>query len=81
MTFRFDFSEKDKRIMKEIFTYKAAGARQYILEEKHGFELCVHTRNFMAGILVTTNIINAVRCSRRTIILLSQYVCYFFNIL
>ncbi len=63
--------------MKDIFTNKVEGDRHYILEENHGFELCVHTRNFIAGILVTRNIANAVRCSRKTIILLSQYVCYY----
>ncbi len=44
----------------------------YILEKKCGFQLCVHTRNFMAGALITTNIANAVNYSRKTIILLSQ---------
>ncbi len=68
------FSNEDKKIMKHIFTTKDDDERKYILEEDHGFELCVHTRNFMAGILITTNIANAVRLSRRIIILLTQYV-------
>ncbi len=60
------------RAMKRIFTMKQNRDRQYILEDKFGFQLCVHTRNFIAGNLITTNIANAVRLSRRTIILLTQ---------
>ncbi len=45
---------------------------RYILEEQHEFSLCVHTRNFIAGIPIMTNIANAVRMSRRTIVLLTR---------
>ena len=50
------------------------GETRYILEEHHGFELCVHTRNFIAGIPVMQNIANAVRMSRRSIVLLTRLV-------
>ncbi len=57
--------------MKRIFT---TDDTKFLLEEYHGFELCVHSRNFLAGIPITTNIANAVRVSRRTIALLTRYV-------
>ncbi len=58
--------------MKAIFTTEDLENTQYILEEQDDMELCLHSRNFLAGILVTTNIINAVNVSRRTVILLSE---------
>ncbi len=60
--------------MRQMFTTGDANNTRYILEEEDGFDICVHTRNFIAGILVTTNIANAVKVSRRTIILLTRYV-------
>ncbi len=58
--------------MHAIFTINVPENKEYILEEQHDMELCIHSRNFIAGILVTTNIINAVNVSRRTLILLSE---------
>ena len=58
--------------MKRIFTNEDPADTRYILEEQHGFMLCVHTRNFIAGRPVATNIANAVRMSRRTIVLLTR---------
>ncbi len=61
--------------MKRIFTTGDPEETLYILEEDHGFELCVHSRNFIGGTAIATNIVNAVRMSRRTIIFLTEYVC------
>ncbi len=69
-------------MMKTIFTpgdpKDILQLTRYILEDKHGFELCVHTRNFIGGTAIATNITLAVQKSRRTIVLLTQYVldCY-----
>ncbi len=61
-------------MMKKIFTTGDPQETHYILEDDHGFELCVHNRNFIAGTAIATNITNAVRMTRRTIILLTEYV-------
>ncbi|ELU08227.1 hypothetical protein CAPTEDRAFT_27766, partial [Capitella teleta] len=42
------------------------------LEEKEHFKLCVHFRDFLAGIPIADNISNAINRSHRTIILLSR---------
>ncbi len=72
-------------MMKRIFTrgdpQDITQETRYILEEEHGFELCVHSRNFIGGTAIATNITLAVQKSRRTIILLTQYVPYFFSVL
>ncbi len=68
------YSNEDEDIMKSIFVTQKPGYTSFILEEEHGFELCVHSRNFMGGTAIATNIANAILLSRRTIILLTQYV-------
>ena len=71
-------SNDDIVMMKRIFTsgdpQDIEQLTRYILEDDHGFELCVHTRNFIGGTAVATNITLAVLRSRRTIVLLSRYV-------
>ncbi len=57
-----------------IFTTGNPRDTRYLLEEEHGFELCVHSRNFIGGTAIATNITHAVRLSRRMIILLTEYV-------
>ncbi len=66
-------SNDDVEMMQGIFTTGDPQDIRFILEEEHGFELCVHSRNFMGGTAIATNIANAVRLSRRTIVLLSEY--------
>ncbi len=69
------FSNDDLDLMKGMFATEDPDAPEetrYILEEHHGFMLCVHRRNFIAGRPVMTNIANAVRMSRRTIVLLTR---------
>ena len=46
---------------------------KHFLEEEHGFLLCLHLRNFIAGTSIVTNITNAILGSRRVILLLSRY--------
>ena len=71
-------SNDDIVMMKTIFTpgdpQDILQETHYILEDNHGFELCVHTRNFIGGSAIATNITLAVQRSRRTIVLLTQYV-------
>ncbi len=66
------FSDKDLKLMKKIFCTDRKDYTEYILERDHSFELCVHSRNFVAGIPIGTNIANAVRLSRRTIVFLTE---------
>ena len=68
----YTFSNDDMKLMKRMFTTEDQAYTRYILEEDHGFDLCVHSRNFLAGIPILTNISNAVRVSRRTIVLLTR---------
>ena len=42
------------------------------LEEKHGFKLCIHRRDFKAGWDIKWNIMNAIRNSNSAIIIMSQ---------
>ena len=42
------------------------------LEEDYRFMLCIHSRNFMGGATIITNIANAVEKSRRMIMILSE---------
>ena len=42
------------------------------LEEKHGFKLCIHRRDFKAGWDIKWNIMNAIRNSNSAIIVMSQ---------
>ncbi len=58
--------------MKKIFATDYQEFTEFILERDHGFELCVHSRNFQAGIPIMANIMNAVRLSRRTVVLLTE---------
>ena len=71
-------SNDDIQMMKRIFTrgdpQDVTQETRYILEEEHDFELCVHTRNFIGGTAIATNITLAVQRSRRTIVLLTEYV-------
>ena len=55
------------------------------LEEKHGLSLCVHQRDFLAGNYIAENILEAIKSSRMTVILLtdkflkSKWCMYEFN--
>ena len=44
------------------------------LETEHGFMLCIHNRNFLAGVSIISNIANAVDKSRRMIMMLTRSV-------
>ncbi len=62
-------------MMKKIFaTAEQQELTHYILEEEYGFKLCVHNKDFIAGVPIGTSITNAVNLSRRVIILLTEYV-------
>ena len=65
-------SNDDIEMMKRIFTAGDPQEMHFILEKDHGFELCLHSRNFLGGTAIAANIVNAVRLSRRTIILLTE---------
>ncbi len=71
MFYVHNFSNNDEEKKDAILTAGEEENKRYLLEEQNDMELCIHSRNFLAGILVTTNIINAVNVSRRTVILLS----------
>ena len=68
----FFHSNDDIDMMKKIFATDNPEETRFHLEEEHGFELCVHSRNFIAGTAIATNITLALQRSRRTIILLTQ---------
>ncbi len=61
-------------MMRRIFTTGDEQNTQYILEKEHGFQVCVHNKNFIAGVPIATSITNAVKFSRRVIVLLTEYV-------
>ena len=66
------FSEADRDFMlKHIQGY---------LEEELGFKLCIHERDFMPGTSIIGNIEEAVKHSRRTIVLISKQVFSFFGV-
>ena len=64
-------SEGDEDIMRELFL-KPDGLTP-ILEEDHDFKLVLHQRDFLAGVTILHNIVQAVTRSRRMIMLLSRY--------
>ncbi len=45
---------------------------QVYLEEELGFKLCIHERDFMPGTSIIGNIEDAVKHSRRTIVIVSK---------
>ncbi len=44
----------------------------FLESEKNQFQLCVHVRDFVPGVTITKNIMTAIDCSRRTILVLSR---------
>ncbi len=50
---------------------------QVYLEEELGFKLCIHERDFMPGTSIIGNIEEAVKHSRRTIVVISKQVSSF----
>ncbi len=44
----------------------------FLESEKNQFQLCVHVRDFVPGVTITKNIMTAIDCSRRTILVLSK---------
>ncbi|XP_046579578.1 toll-like receptor 4 [Haliotis rubra] len=43
------------------------------LEEMQGLKLCIHHRDFLVGEAIAANILNAVKSSRKTVIVLSRH--------
>ena len=43
----------------------------YLEAPQCGYHLCVHDRDFVPGVAITKNIMTAIQCSRRTILVLS----------
>ncbi|XP_067664541.1 toll-like receptor 4 [Haliotis asinina] len=43
-----------------------------ILEGQRGLRLCIHHRDFLVGEAIAANVLNAIRSSRRTVIILSR---------
>ena len=68
----FNFSSEDDMIMRDIFMKEDGNTA--ILEEDHGFQLILHERDFMPGVLITSNMEEAVTQTRRMIMLLSRYI-------
>ena len=68
------FSVDDTAAMKELMTTIEDGTEHMYLEKEHGFLLCLHLRNFIAGTSIITNITNAILGSRRVILILSRFV-------
>ncbi len=67
-------SADDNAAMKEIMTTKEDETEHMYLEKEHGFLVCLHLRNFIAGTSIITNITNAILGSRRVILILSRFV-------
>ena len=44
----------------------------FLESEQNQFQLCVHVRDFVPGVTITKNIMTAIDCSRRTILVLSK---------
>ncbi|XP_046551512.1 toll-like receptor 4 [Haliotis rubra] len=67
--FEFDafisYADEDRRFVIE-------DVRQ-ILEGRHGLRLCIHHRDFLVGEAIAANILNAVKSSRKTVIVLSRH--------
>ena len=42
------------------------------LENVYGFRLCVHHRDFLGGLPIVDNIEDAIRCSRKVIVIMSE---------
>ena len=47
---------------------------KFDMEKEHGFKLMLHERDFVAGMTIRRNIINAIEHSRRMIVILSRLV-------
>ena len=69
--YKFFFRNDDVAILRELFM-KDDGMTP-ILEEKHGFKLIIHQRDFMPGTLILANISEAILKTRRMIMLFSRY--------
>ncbi|ESO88990.1 hypothetical protein LOTGIDRAFT_58571, partial [Lottia gigantea] len=67
---RFDFdafvsyADEDRRVVVNDMITK--------LEEQQGKQLCIHHRDFLVGEEIAANILNAVRNSKKTVIILSS---------
>ncbi|XP_067658196.1 toll-like receptor 4 [Haliotis asinina] len=68
-SFEFDafisYADEDRRFVVE-------DVRQ-ILEGRLGLRLCIHHRDFLVGEAIAANILNAVKSSRKTVIVLSRH--------
>ncbi len=75
---RFNKNEEEGRTYDAFITYSQEDIgfvkHQLLrpLEELKKFKICIHHRDFDIGVFIATNIINAIKQSRRTIIVLSQ---------
>ncbi len=73
-TVGYYFSADDTAALKEMMPNNEGGVEHMYLEKEHGFLLCLHLRNFIAGTSILTNITNAILGSRRVILILSRLV-------
>ncbi|XP_071110387.1 toll-like receptor 4 [Haliotis cracherodii] len=66
--FEFDafisYADEDRGIVVEDM--------RQILEGRHGLRLCIHHRDFLVGEAIAANILNAIKSSRKTVIVLSR---------
>ncbi len=72
MSFFLYSSADDTAALKEMMIVIDDDKEYQYLEREHGFLLCLHLRNFIAGTSIITNITNAILGSRRVILILSR---------
>ncbi len=70
----FSSADPDHKIFKAIFYNVAANPYNIRteLEDRHGFEICDHERDFIGGRTIADNIEHAIMHSRRMIVLLTE---------
>ena len=73
------FSHEDFALLKEIMMIDREDEKiEFFLESEHGFQLCLHQRNFPGGRSILKNVTNAILGSRRVILLLSRLYFHVF---
>ncbi|XP_067659232.1 toll-like receptor 4 [Haliotis asinina] len=58
------YADEDRRIVTEDMRHR--------LEDREGLRLCIHHRDFLPGEDIAANILNAIRMSRKTVVMLSR---------
>ena len=63
-------SHTDRAMMKKLMMVD--GTLTPYLEAEFGFGLILHERDFLGGVTIMSNVINAVECTRRMIMIISK---------